>query len=459
MIALYSRVSTSEQAKEGYSIGEQEERLTTYCKSRGWTNYKLYTDGGYSGGNMNRPALQEMIRAIKQGNINKVIVYKLDRLSRSQKDTLEILEDIFLPNNVDFISMCENFDTSSPFGKAMIGMFSVFAQLEREQIRERVTIGREARAKEGKWRGGGTPPVGYDYTDGQLVINDFEAMQIKECFRMYLEGYTFTEIAESLNNRGFIHKYGIWKLQRVRCVLKNPVYIGIVSFGNKYQGVHEPIIEQKTFDKAAEKLSNRPKADTFKRRPIYEAYFVGKLYCGRCGARYTHTISHSGRKTFKKLHYYACTNRFNSRFTTKCDNKIHRSDRFDAVVFDEMRKLKIEEVKTYRKGNSVANIETIQKNISKLEKQRSRLIDLYSLGNFDAAELTSRIEPLTNSIQALESQISAGKRPMKEMEIIINSISDALNHGDSVQIRQLIDALIDHIDIDGEDLTIYWNFD
>ena len=103
MIALYSRVSTAEQAREGYSIGEQQERLTAYCKSRGWSDFKHFTDGGFSGGNMNRPALQDMIKAIKQGTVSKVIVYKLDRLSRSLKDTLELLEDVFLPNNVHFI--------------------------------------------------------------------------------------------------------------------------------------------------------------------------------------------------------------------------------------------------------------------------------------------------------------------------------------------------------------------
>ena len=460
MIALYSRVSTSEQAKEGYSIGEQEERLTAYCKSRGWSDYKHFTDGGFSGGNMDRPALQEMLRAIKHGTVTRVIVYKLDRLSRSQKDTLELLEDIFLPNNVDFISMCENFDTSSPFGKAMIGMFSVFAQLEREQIRERVTIGREARAKEGKWRGGGTPPVGYDYTNGELVLNEFEAMQVRECFKMFLEGFTYTEITDSLNQRGFTHKFGFWKLQRVRNVLKNPVYIGVVSFNGKYQGIHEPIIDKETFEKVADLLPNKPKAYTFKRRPIETAYFVGKLFCGHCGERFTHTTSYSGRnKREKMLHYYACIARIHHKQVNKekCDNTIHRCDLFDKAIFDEMRKLTLEDVKRYRK-EVPDNVSAFQKELSKLNKQRSRLIDLYALGNFDAKELSEKIETLNKSIQALESQIeTTGQRTMQEMARTINSIGDILD-GDPAHIRQLIDALIERIEIDGEDLTIYWNF-
>ena len=466
MIALYSRVSTQEQNQHGYSIKEQQERLTAYCKSRGWTDYKHFTDGGFSGGNMNRPALQEMLRAIKHGTVARVIVYKLDRLSRSQKDTLELLEDVFLPNNVDFISMCENFDTSSPFGKAMIGMFSVFAQLEREQIRERVTIGREARAKGGKWHGGSVPPVGYDYTDGQLIINDFEALQVREIFKLYLEGHTFTEIATALNAKGWTHKYGTWQLQRVRCVLCNPVYIGMIRFaGQTSKGIHEPIIDDKTFEKASKMLSNKPIAKTYKRCPINVAYLVGKLYCGHCGARYTHTTSYSGRtQRVKKLHYYTCVNRLHAKQrgkSAKCDNISHRCDVLDAVVFDEMRKLSLEDVKRYRKELKTSdNVTSLQKELAKIEKQRSRLIDLYSLGSFDASELTSKIEPLTKSIHALEERItSSGKRTVKEMQTVINSISDALDHGEPAQIRQLIDALIDHIEINGEDIDIYWNFD
>ena len=136
-------------------------------------------------------------------------------------------------------------------------------------------------------------------------------------------------------------------------------------------------------------------------------------------------------------------------------------DAFDAVVFDELRKLSLEDVKRYRKEQkSPDNVTTLQRELAKIEKQRSRLIDLYSLGNFDASELTSKIEPLTKTIHALEEQIaSSGKRTMNEMQTVINSISDALDHGDPVQIRQLIDALIDHIEINDEDLVIYWNFD
>lgn len=105
-----------------------------------------------------------------------VLVYKLDRLSRSQKDTLYLIEDVFEKNGVDFASMTENFDTSTPHGKFIIGILSVFAQLEREKIKERTMVGKDSRAKEGLWHGSAQIPTGYDYIDGQLVINEYEAM-------------------------------------------------------------------------------------------------------------------------------------------------------------------------------------------------------------------------------------------------------------------------------------------
>lgn len=135
-VAIYVRVSTIEQARDGYSVQEQIDSLKLYCKAMKWIVVNVYTDAGHSGANTDRPALQDMIKDIEKGLIDKVLVYKLDRLSRSQKDTLELIEDVFLVNNTDFVSMNENFDTSTSFGRAMIGILAVFAQLEREQINQ-----------------------------------------------------------------------------------------------------------------------------------------------------------------------------------------------------------------------------------------------------------------------------------------------------------------------------------
>lgn len=200
--ALYIRVSTQEQAQEGYSIGEQKERLIAYCKAHDWSIADIYVDGGYSGGNLKRPAIQKLMSETSKFDV--VLVYKLDRLSRSQRDTLYLIEEIFLKNNIDFVSMQESFDTSSPFGRAMIGLLAVFAQLEREQIKERTQMGRMARAKKGLFHGGCNIPIGYDYQDGKLIINPYEAEQVREIFDLYMSGKSLSTIAKIMRQKNML---------------------------------------------------------------------------------------------------------------------------------------------------------------------------------------------------------------------------------------------------------------
>ena len=135
--ALYIRVSTEAQREEGYSIEAQYKMLEGYCASKNIKEYEFYIDGGFTGSNIDRPELQRLICEIKDKKIESIVVYKLDRLSRSQKDTLYLIEDVLNPNGVSFVSLNENMDTSTPIGRAMLGIMSAFAQLERETIKER----------------------------------------------------------------------------------------------------------------------------------------------------------------------------------------------------------------------------------------------------------------------------------------------------------------------------------
>lgn len=246
-VALYIRVSTQEQAQEGYSIGEQRERLIAYCKAQNWVIADVYVDGGYSGANLNRPAMQKLIIEISKFDV--VLVYKLDRLSRSQRDTLHLIEDVFLPNTVDFVSVQESFDTSSPFGKATIGLLAVFAQLEREQIKERTRMGRLARAKSELYHGGGNIPIGYNYQNGKLVVNPYEAEQIRKIFKWYLGGMSLIRIAEKLRFYGYTNRYGSWNSwSSVRNVINNVVYTGCTQYGGVIvENTHEALVSEEIF--------------------------------------------------------------------------------------------------------------------------------------------------------------------------------------------------------------------
>ena len=153
--ALYLRVSTEAQADEGYSLAAQAEKLEAYCRMKGIDRFTQYVDGGFSGSNLSRPAVTQLIDCIRRGEVERVVVYKLDRLSRSQKDTLYLIEDVFAPHGVDFVSINENIDTGTPYGRAMIGILSAFAQLERENIFLRTRMGMVERVRQGYWPGGG----------------------------------------------------------------------------------------------------------------------------------------------------------------------------------------------------------------------------------------------------------------------------------------------------------------
>lgn len=194
--ALYERVSTITQAEEGYSIGAQIEKLTKFAESKGYVVVDHYTDAGYTGSKIDRPGINKMISDIEKGKIDIVIVYKLDRLSRSQKDTLYLIDDVFLKNNVAFVSMSEAFDTSTAYGRAMLGLLSVFAQLERENIRERIKMTFAERARQGLYHGGSSIPSGYYMENGLLKVNETEAFVVRRVFELYAEGLSCEKIGD-----------------------------------------------------------------------------------------------------------------------------------------------------------------------------------------------------------------------------------------------------------------------
>lgn len=470
MIALYARVSTAEQATEGYSIDEQVERLKKYCYAIGRKDFKVYIDAGRTGANIDREGMQEIIKDARAGKIDKVIVYKLDRLSRSQKDTLYLIEDVFLAHGVDFESITERFDTSTSFGRAMLGILAVFAQLEREQIKERMAMGKEGRAKQGKWHGGGHIPIGYDYADGELVVNQFEALQIKEIFERYINGDTIGNLESDLNSRGITHKYGIWARDRIARTLKNNVYIGVIkSNGAEHVGTHEAIISRDQFEAAQKRLAMR----STRRESRTPNYLGGLLYCKQCGARYgATTLRTVGSKQYR---YYSCYSRHKVSIrmvkNPDCKNKTWRTDILDELVFGEMRRLSLEpdkihaliekEAKKRQDDSHVGDI--LRQEREKLESQRGRLLNLYMSGSFTPQELDERVFALNRQIESIDGELKAidDKKPEIEPQQAVAALSgfdDILKLGDYNDIRNIIDMLIKKIEIDGEDVYIYWRF-
>lgn len=471
-VALYSRVSTQEQAINGYSIDEQQERMNKYCEAMGWQAYKEYTDAGYSGATTARPALQKMIKDVEAGKVDKVLVYKLDRLSRSQLDTLYLIEKIFLANNVDFISMSENFDTATPFGRAMIGILAVFAQLEREQIKERMMMGKEARAKKGLYHGSNSYPIGYDYVDGQLIPLDFEAMQIRIIFEKYANGDSPMTIAEYLNGNGYTTRYGRWNDTTIRKILKRKTYIGYVKYHDEwFEGQHEAIISRELFDEVQEIYNKKSRDYKYNKRRdgSVNSYLGGLLHCKYCGRKYLKVLGTSTKNGVKyKIAYYKCYSRAHRKRLLKedphCKNKTWRMDELDNLILGEIRKLVLdpESFDDEEEQSSNQNVEILKNEIVKIEKQIDKLMDLYSIGGMSIEAVQDKIHALDNQKKKLELQLESFEKETKmskgDAKKIITSFGDLIDEGDFEDIRWLITTLIEKIVIDGEDLEIYWKF-
>lgn len=467
-VFLYIRVSTIEQAKEGYSVGAQEERLRAYAKAKNYTVVKTYIDPAYSGSNMNRPALQEMIKQVELGATDLVLVYKLDRLSRSQKDTLFLIEDVFLKNSVDFVSMNESFDTSTPFGRAMIGILSVFAQLEREQIRERTMMGKEERAKEGKWHGGGgksKTAKGYDYIDGQLKINNYEAECVKTIYEEYLRGNGTNKIFHLV-----LKKYpGFTSTETtVRNILTNPIYAGKIKHKNDlYEGEHPPIITLEQYEQVQNLMKKRASTSDPSRK---QYLLTGLLFCGHCGAR---LFGRTGGKlkSGKNVRYYSCYSRQKTRKhmirDEDCKKSHEQKDILEQHVIDEIKKINISYIEEYRigEGSDVSRkIESLVTETHSIDKQISKLVDLYSLDDTPIEIVGKKIKILKEEKTKIEQYIAEIKNEQipKNYDEIKKTVSQLAtfdwDNEETDQKRLIVAKLINKIIVSNDNIIIDWTF-
>ena len=255
-VAIYTRVSTEDQAKEGFSLDAQLEKLRSYCKARDWDIGGEYVDDGYSGRNVKRPAYTRMMEEMDKWDT--LLVIKMDRIHRNSKNFMLMMEDL-KKHGKEFVSMTESLDTSTAMGRFVMDIIQRIAQLESEQIGERVYIGMEQKAKTNGGVLGFNIPYGYDYVDGKLVVNPDEARVVKDIYSWYKQGKSMGKIAEMLNNAKIPTKRGgFWAKKTVSSILKNPVYCGYLrweDYVNKSE--HEVIVSELEFNRVQEIIDLR----------------------------------------------------------------------------------------------------------------------------------------------------------------------------------------------------------
>lgn len=274
MNVAYLRVSTEAQT-EKFGLDMQREKILDYCKRKGVEIGKWYIDGGYSGSNLQRPKIQELLSDAESGLIDRVYIYKLDRISRDVIDTFDLLYRVLPKYGVEIVSMTEDLKFENPMDKVMIGVNAIMGQYEREVICMRTKAGMKERIKKGYWMGGGRVPYGYYYdrNDGILHPKEDEAKTVRTVFKLFIDGYSCIKIQKIL---------GFKTEKAVRNILCRKTYIGsIVYKGEEYKGNHQPIIDDYTFYMAQECIRKRTRNSYINNDNV----LTGLLRCGVCGAR------------------------------------------------------------------------------------------------------------------------------------------------------------------------------
>ena len=253
IVAIYTRVSTEDQAKEGFSLDAQLDKLRSYCKARDWIVGGEYIDDGYSGRNVKRPAYTKMME--EMDNWNVLLVIKMDRIHRNSKNFMMMMEYL-KKNEKEFVSMSESLDTSTAMGRFVMDIIQRIAQLESEQIGERVYIGMEQKARTNSGVLGFNIPYGYSYSDGFLSINRKESAVVEDIYTWYKNGKSMGEISKMLNDAKIPTKRGgIWAKKTISKILKNPLHCGYLHWQEYiYRSRHNPIVDVADFNEVQDKI-------------------------------------------------------------------------------------------------------------------------------------------------------------------------------------------------------------
>jgi len=349
--AIYTRKSTEEGLEQEFNTLEAQreagEGFIGSQRHEGWMLLpERYDDGGYTGANMDRPALKELLADVESGKVNCVVVYKVDRLTRSIHDFFRILE-ILERFNVNFVSVTQQFNTTTSLGRMTLNLLMTFAQFERETISERTRDKMRAARRKGKFIGGNLI-LGYDVAPkgGALVVNTDEAEQVRTIFRLYLKLGSLIPVVEELDRRGLHMKR--WTTRRGRArggatfnkttlhnLLTNVTYTGRVRFDCKVlDGEHERIIDDDTYNRVQEQLHRNGRNGGRNVRNKCAGLLKGLVRCGSCGASMTHTYS---RKKETLYRYYVCITA-HQRGWNACETKSVPAPLLEGAVVDNVRR-------------------------------------------------------------------------------------------------------------------------
>ncbi len=491
--AIYTRKSTSEGLDMDFStLDAQREACEAYIKSQreeGWTALaEHYDDGGFTGGNMDRPAFQRLLEDIKEGKIDSVVVYKVDRLSRSLMDFARIM-DIFEKHNVSFVSVTQLFNTATSMGRLMLNVLLSFAQFERELVSERTRDKIAAARRKGKWAGG-FPILGYDIAPSRrLIVNEPEAAQVREIFDIFLDSHSIMSTVEILNDRGWLTKTWTAKNGKIKGgvpfdksrlyrLLTNVAYIGKVPHKDKvYDGEHDAILDMVVWEKVQTRLQTNGKMNTRRFQNKYGALLRGILHCASCGCTMIHTFTKKKGMTYR---YYVCSHA-SKRGWKSCPTKSVPAGGIEDFVVECIKEIgkdsalveaTIRQVVEKRFGHKpafIAERNRVKKDIERLTADARRLVDALAQGTVTSSSIiTEQIANIEAVIEERNKRLTELNEELIKMEldtVVPSDVKKALESftpiWDVLYVKEkirIINLLIEKVSYNGEDGTVAITF-
>jgi len=420
--AVYTRKSTEEGLEQEFnSLHAQRESAEAYIKSQkqaGWICLpQHYDDGGFTGGNLDRPALKRLLADIDKGLIDSVITYKVDRLSRSLLDFAKIMET-FEKRQVAFVSVTQMFNTATSMGRLVLNVLLSFAQFEREIISERTRDKIAAARRKGKWVGG-QPLLGYDVQGSKLVVNEEEAVRVRAIFDLYLKHQGLIPVVQELEKRGWLTKR--WQTRKghfrggqrftkgsLHHLLTNPVYLGKVKYKKEvHPGEHQAIIPPDVWQQVQDLLRQKSPDTTV--RTESHALLKGILRCKPCG--FAMTPSFACKKGGKRYRFYACINAL-KRGRQVCPSRYLPAQEIERMVVEQIRELVQSQHSSLAPHDALARFLDLSTWNSLPAAEQARLVQRW----VQRVEYDGREGKVAITFHPLDNQISNGERTPPEKD-------------------------------------------
>ncbi len=438
-VAIYTRKSTEEGLDQEFnSLDAQRAAVEAFVQSQrgeGWLALQdHYDDGGFTGANIERPAFQRLMKEVAAGRVDVVAVYKIDRLSRSLLDFVRIMQS-FTDHGVTFVSVTQQFNTTTSMGRLTMNLLASFAEFEREVISERTRDKIAATRRKGHYTGG-RPILGFDVVEKKLVVNPAEAAEVRVMFGIYLEKKTLAGTVAELRRRGIRQKLRTTrKGQRqgghpfdktsLRHHLQNALYIGRVPFkGETFQGIHERIIDDETFDAVQHQLRQHAKSGGSSERNKWGVLLRGLLRCGVCGTAMTH---HWTQKGARRHSYYVCEKMLKGR-AVACPGSRIAVAAIETAVVENIRGLGADASvlrATLQAAREAANAarpaleaerRRLEGKVAEHRNERGNLLAAIAEGTPGTRALTERLASADSEAEAYAARIYEVKSKLKAID-------------------------------------------